>query len=196
MKKTIIASAIAAITLSSGAVQAGHLPYLNQIEITNMLFGSTNYAAGGTLFDDGVGIMHSIDPFFYHTWNASQATAFMDTTGSFAGSNAQGGWDYSAEIAGMSAGQIAVGIFFNWGGSNDIAVLEIFDCAIQGIDTVCTGNGVAMDNGPFVDSVATFSGIGHSVIPDVPVPAAAWLMGSGLFGLVTLARRNRLHRNT
>ena len=175
MKKTLISSAIVAATLTSASVQA-------DIAITNMLFGATNYAAGGTLLTAGGGSMFSVDDFFYHTWTGSQQTAFMDSSGTFAGSSAQGPYDYNADIAGMSAGQIAVGIFFNWNAQNDIAVLEIFDCAAG----ICTGNGVAMDNGPFAGSVAQFSGTSA-----VPVPAAVWLMGSGLLGLVGVARRRK-----
>lgn len=193
MKKTIIAATIAAVTLAGEVVQAENFPSLYQIEITNMLFGATNYASGGSLYDGGSGFLHSIDPFFYHTWTGAQQTVFMDSTGIFSGSSAQGAYDYSAEISAMTTDQIAVGIFFNWGGQNEIAVLEIFDCVSSGIfgQASCSGNGIAMDNGPFQGSVATFSGIGYSAIPDVPVPAAGWLMGSGILGLVALARRSR-----
>lgn len=180
MKKSILASAIAISALGSVNANA-------DIAITNMLFGTTNYVSAGSLLEGGGGSMHSIDPFFYRAWFATQATTFMDTTGVFAGSNTQGPWDYSAEIAGLTSNQIAVGIFFNWGGASNIAILEIFDCELS--TGACTGNGIAMDNGPFVGSVATFSGVGPVIIP---VPAAVWLMGSGLLGLMSVSRRKRI----
>ena len=180
MKKTLIASALAMTTLGSVNAQA-------DIAITNMLFGTTDYASGGSLTDAGDGAMFSVDDFFYHTWTGGQATTFMDNTGSWSGSSAQGAYDYDADIAGMSAGQVAVGIMFNWNGQNEIAVLEIFDCAAN----FCQGNGVSMANGPFAGSVAIFSGTGSANVPEVPVPAAVWLMGSGLLGLVGVARRRK-----
>jgi len=179
MKKSLIASAVAVSALSSVNVQA-------DIAVTNMLFGTTNYAAGGSLLDAGGGVMNSVDPFFYHTWVASQATTFMDTTGSFFGSNGQGSWDYAADIAGMNADQVAVGIIFNWSAQSGIAILGIFDCT----DGVCSGNSAVMQNGPFGDSVFGFSGIGSATV--VPVPAAVWLMGAGLFGLLGIAKRKKL----
>lgn len=148
MRKSALSSAIALSLAASDAVAAP-----DPIVIENMLFGTVNYVSAGTLNSAGTGAMNSVAPFFYHTWMASQATGFMDTTGAFAGSNAQGAWDYSADIAGMTSNQVAIGIFFDWNGSNGIALLEIFDC----IGDVCVGNGIAMQNGPFVGSVAIFS---------------------------------------
>ena len=179
MKKTLLASAIAVSALGSVNAQA-------DIAITNMLFGTTNYASGGSLNNDGSGMMNSVAPFFYHTWTGTQVTTFMDNTGSWAGSSASGAFDYDADIAAMTSNQVAVGIYFNWSIYTEIALLEIFDCT----NGFCQdGNGVAMDNGPFVaGSVVTFSGTGTIY---TPVPAAAWLMGSGLLVLAGLSRRNK-----
>ena len=169
-----------------------------------MVFGPTTYASGGNLLDAGGGTMFSIDNFSFHSWTSTQQTLFMDNTGAWANNatkstgavSGQGFYDYDAEIAGMSSSQVAVGLFFNWFGNNDIAVLEIFDCAAG----VCAGNGVPMANGPFgsgnadgtpdgTGSVAIFNGTGSATV--VPVPAAVWLMGSGLLGLVGVARRRK-----
>ena len=191
MKKTILASAIAVTALASVNAHA-------DIAISNMVFGPTTYAAGGNLLDAGSGSMFSIDDFSFHSWTATQQTLFMDTSGSFSGTSAAGIYNYDAEIAAMTSNQVAVGLFFNWFTNADIAVLEIFNCT-TGPD-VCAGNGVPMANGPFGEgnpdgtptgngSVATFNGTGTASV--VPVPAAAWLMGSGLLGLVGVARRRK-----
>ena len=199
MKKTLLATAIAVTALASVNAQA-------DIAITNMDFGPNAYASAGSLLDAGGGAMNSIDNFSFHSWTASQQTLFMDNTGAWANNatkstgavSSQGFYDYDAEIAGMTSGQVAVGLFFNWFGNNDIAVLEIFDCT-TGPD-VCLGNGVPMANGPFgsgnadgtpdgTGSIAIFSGTGTATV--VPVPAAVWLMGSGLLGLVGVARRRK-----
>ena len=151
-KPTALSSAVA---LSLGSTSALAVPP-TEVNINNMLFGTTNYAAAGTLKDDGTGTMNSVDPFFYHTWTSSQQTVFLDSTDTWNGSSAQGPYDYDADLAGMTANQFGVGLFFNWNGQNDIAVLEIFDC--DSVPGTCAGQGVAMDNGPFAGSVAAFSG--------------------------------------
>ena len=182
MQKTLIASAIA-LSLGSAAAQA-------DIVVTSMVFSGT-YAASGTLLDAGGGTLASVDPFFYHTWTAAQQTTFMDSTDSWSGTSLQGTFNFDSYIAGMTANQRAVGLYFDWNGSNEIAVMEIFNCD----GGVCTGNGTPMANGPFKGSVAIFNGTGScpgcGPAQQVPVPAAAWLMGSGLLGLVGVARRRR-----
>lgn len=177
MRKKFLYSAIAATLLNSVSAEA-------DIAITNM-FVDDNYMASGTLMENGGGQVDSVDPFFYHTWTLFQQTAFMDNTGSWSGTSAQGSFNYDDSIASMTSNQIAVGSYWSWNGAEEIAHLDIFDC----ITGVCTGVGVGHQNGPAVGTVLIFSGTDTSF---VPVPSAVWLMGSGLLGLVGLARRKRV----
>lgn len=177
MKKTLIATAIAATTLGSFTANA-------DIAVTNMVFGPT-YGIDGTLAEAGGGFLQSTGLFFGHTFNASQQTTIMDNTGSWAGTSLQGGFDYTATIQAIPAGSSAAGLYFNWNTQNEIAVLAIFDCNGDASGDVCNGTGTPMQNGPFIGSAPIFNG------NEVPVPAAIWLMGSGLLGLVGVARRRK-----
>lgn len=176
MRKTLIASSIA-LLLGNSVSQA-------DIMVTSMQISGT-YAATGTLINTGGGQVSSVDLFFGHSWTLDQQTPFMDNTGSWSGSSAQGPFDYDAQIAAMTDSQVAVGSYWNWNTANEIAHLDVYECAAG----VCTSMGAPHQNGPAVGTVLNFSGTGSAAV--VPVPAAAWLFGSGLLGLAGMARRRR-----
>jgi len=187
MKKTIIASAITLAALSSAA-QAS-------ITITNMNFGG-NYAATGTINADGTGAFNSIDPFFGQPWTATVQTQVITNTNgvTFAADTILGAYDYAEDIANMSASQVAVGTYFNWGSGNGVPVLAVFDCTAG----ICTGaaSGIAafggMQTGPFIGQLPLFDGAGFLTMPSiVPVPTAIWLFSSGLIGLAGVARSRK-----
>ena len=136
----------------------------------------------------------------------------------------------------VAEGQVGVHMLFDWNGSNNIDVVNVWDmnavwgygpndgtntsvlevgvdyliCSAlpneAGCDQVLAdaqalfdtewlfastdvnGNGIpghGMVDGPFVGFNANFN------VSAVPVPAAAWLMGSGLLGLLGMARRKK-----
>ena len=189
MKKTLIASAI---TL---AATAGTNANAN-IAVTSMNFSGI-YAATGSINDDGtMGTFESVDDsFFGSAWAATQETAVITNSNgvTWAGSNALGSWDYAFDIANMTDNQVAVGSLWSWSSShNDVSVLAVFDCTS---DTTCIGQLFGADGnsfggmqtGPTSGALPTFNGTGN--LSAVPVPASAWLMGSGLLGLIGLARR-------
>ena len=160
--------------------------------MSSMVFNGTR-ATTGTLLSAGGGFIQSAPgvTFFGQPYSATQATPIMTGAGpvSWTGTNALGPWSYNATL---TAGQSAVGLLFNWNTNNGIAVFEVFNCNDDGSGDACIGGqeGAAgnMQNGPFVGQNPNFNGVEVSA---VPVPAAAWLMASGLLGLVGVARRRK-----
>jgi len=188
MKKTLIVSAMTLAMVSATNANAN-------IAVTSMDFDGI-YAGTGSINDDGtMGAFESIDDFFGQPWSATQETAVITNSNgvAWAGSNANGSWDHSADIANMTENQVAVGVFWNWNSShNDVPVLAVFDCTSV---TTCIGQTTGADgelfggmqNGPTAGALPIFNGTGN--LSAVPLPAAAWLFGSGLLGLVGMARR-------
>ena len=189
MNKTLVAAAIALTSLGSATANAN-------MSVTQMNFSGIS-AASGTITDDGSAFGSFTGSFFGHTWVADQITAVFDNTapaGTFAGSNALGAYNFDAGIANMDASHVAVGTLFDWSTSVDIPVLAVFDCA--DVAGVCTGVnttvGGSMQTGPFAGATPAFNGTAYSPPPNyIPVPAATWLFGSGLIGLIGVARRKK-----
>ena len=194
MKKTLIASAMALTFISATNAKAN-------MAVTLMDFGggspSALSVATGSINDDGTLGAFSGEYFFAHAWDATQETAIITNTNgvTWAGSGPIGSWDYSDDIALMTDDQVAVGIIWNWNTNNDIPMLAVFDCVSTA--GICTGQVTGEEGAQFggiqigaiVGPVPAFSGTGN--LSAVPVPAAAWLMGSGLLGLAGVARRRK-----
>jgi len=109
----------------------------------------------------------------------------------------------------LGAGMMAAGVFFDWTTNIDIPVLAVMQVTGQGVDAAgnvymdivsvdADGDGVpgtAMQTDPFPGQTPAFSGrlICSDCVatPEIPVPAAVWLFGSGLLGLAGVARRRK-----
>lgn len=187
MQKTVLASALSLALGGAAATTATAAT----ITITQMVFSGT-YAATGTLNDSGNGSMGG--SFFNHPWTANQVEWFDTHTGTTTW-DASGYANGGTYTFGLTGNQVAAGTLFNWNGNTDIAVLTIFDCPVSG-GGACNGNSLGMAGGPFPGSMPTFNGTTADDFPvsggsAVPVPAAVWLFGSGLMGLVGVARRRK-----
>lgn len=183
---------IIALLFSTGNAHAN-------LVVTSMYFGG-EYAAEGTINDDGTfGEIHSIDLFFGSPWIATQVTDIITKTNGviFAGPDfSVWYYDYSADIALMTDNQVAVGLDWDWLTATSHPYLAVFDCVT--IPGQCVGqttgeSGVqfgGFQTGPFPGMIPTFSGTG--TLSAVPAPAAVCLFGSGLLGLVGVARGRKV----
>lgn len=193
----------AACALAQYATVAGAV----EIDVTTMEFyppGSTSPAhvndtvEGSINFDTGTGSINSgTTPFFGNDWNATVVETW-NTPGTY---NFADSSTYSYDFV-LAENQYAAGLMFNWSVNNDIPVLAAFDCTGG---TTCTAMdadgdglpGTAMDTLPFQGQTPAFSGQivdtgggnGGTPPPAVPIPAAVWLFGSGLLGLVGVGRK-------
>jgi hypothetical protein len=94
-----------------------------------------------------------------------------------------------------SSGVLAGGVYFNWAGT--FSQLDLtYGATTFDLLTVGSGNPVSLgnlNNGTYdftVHGAPTGSSASFGVqISAVPVPAAAWLFGTGLIGLVAVSRR-------
>jgi hypothetical protein len=167
--------------------------------MSQMVFGSTS-AASGAITDTLAGTFNGT--FFYQPWMATPV-AFFDTHGStvnWAGTAPQGAFNYAFTLTGN---QVAFGLYFDWSVNAGIPVLAMFDCAPGTTGSACLGfgpgtanGGVPMQTAPFPGQDPKFNGVlTAGSVPfsgaAVPVPAAVWLFGSGLLGLVGIARRKK-----
>jgi len=93
----------------------------------------------------------------------------------------------------VNSNQIGMHFLFDWSVYTDVDVINVFDVSYLNGDMILTstdvdGNGIVgftMVDGPFpgdLDMATNF-------VVATPIPAAAWLFGSGLIGLVGFARR-------
>ena len=103
------------------------------------------------------GNIFSFDDLFGSGWEGEQKTTFLtnaDVWNDTVDPSVSGAFNYDATLAAMDDEQIAVGMFFSWGVSTEIAVLEVFDCDAS---SQCKGSGIPMLNGPFEGAIALFN---------------------------------------
>lgn len=160
--------------------------------------------------------LSSKDPFFGQTWTAHSIQVFGPGSYTFDPSLGGGAAETGALNLTVAPGQLGAHMLFNWGTTSNIDVAVLWDpngvfgnnAAQQTLTGTTVWDSVSVDGngdgipgismpagGPFAGFNANFNlqGITPTAAPPapVPVPAAVWLLGSGLMGLVGVARRNK-----
>jgi hypothetical protein len=146
------------------------------------------------------------EAFFGHVWTASNVQVF-----------APGSYTMGGNTATVGAGELMAHMHFSWNTATGINVFQLWktdaaacfgDCTTQlwtgganpggntfGTTFAWSSIDTVMPDGPFAGSNANFNIQGSAVnLPApavVPIPAAAWLFGSGLMGLAAVARRKK-----
>lgn len=217
MQKSAIAAAVAAITgintadaagitsmtVTSGSFGLGYFTYNTYIPFTgigssNDLAAYSTYMGSNTSQPTGSGgtcVSGSISCFDFG-WN--QMTTFLSSEAVQTGVPGGGPTlaDQSYDPAGGTTTIDMNGFFANWENidfyqGNSSASLTTSNCVAGTCDF--TASWTQFFYGGSVDG-NTGCWILHGQVSGIPVPAAAWLMGSGLIGLVGVARRKKTQR--
>ena len=190
MKKTAIALAL---TLGAvGSAQAGN--WSGEFCMFDSTGASVSDFTWGTVCDEqvtgaidtGAGTFGVASPqtFFGQNWTAhdgallGEGTHVIDTI--------QGGL-YTVTVG---AGQVGGHILFDWGVVADIDVINVWDVTdgVSGdVYTSTDWDGDGILGGKMIDGA--FAGFSANFNMETPIPAAVWLFGTGLLGLVGVARR-------
>ena len=84
-------------------------------------------------------------------------------------------------------GTYSADMLFNYSTAAPVPVSIDWDIDLS---QVITANTFPITEGPFLGNTITFDGPLTGQV--VPIPAAAWLFGSGLLGLIAIARRKKV----
>lgn len=198
MKKTALVSALA-LSLGFGVAQAATMTSAT----FTMLDGTGGTVGVDTTVTGDIGggtfSVASTTPFFGAQWTAHSGVTFGP--GTYTIDTIEGGVYTGVEVG---AGQVGGHILFNWGATSDIDVINVWDvsctateCTYTSTDVTATNpvgpdgiRGLGMIDGAFPNFNANFD-FTVAATSEVPVPAAVWLLGSGLLGLVGVARRRK-----
>ena len=199
LKKTAIATAMA-LTLGVGAAQAATM---TSATFTMLSSGGGPVGVDTTVtgsIGGGTFSVASTTAFFGALWTAHDGVTFGPGTYTI---DTIEGDTYTGIVVG--AGQVGGHILFDWGTTTNIDVVMVWD-VVGDTYTSTDGAGFAWGGAILADGQNLQDGVrGYGMadgafpgfnanfdfVAPVPVPAAVWLFGSGLLGLVGVARRKK-----
>jgi hypothetical protein len=186
--QTLLAVTILSVAGAASAATVTNYTASSATTITGATSGSGSASGTASLDDSGVLTL---------LLDGTTVTGFTDTTN---GSTATFNGTYSGGMFTASSGSSVITSCTNNGAIIDGCSSPSF-AGVGGVSTFLTLNGsvdgtggviniTASSNGASISTAYTLSG-GTPVTPAVPLPAAAWLFGSGIMGLAGAARRRR-----
>ena len=189
MKKTVLAAAMT-MAMGTGVSMAAPTAVTGTFNMRSPggnLIGSFPDVTG--TFDSiaGTWAVASPSPFFGVNWTAHDGVLLAP--GHYTIPTIEGGTYTSFTVP---AGQTGGHILFDYGPTLNIDVLVVWDAA--GTATDPDGDtipGTPMLDGAFPGWNAAFDLNPAPQLAAIPIPAAAWLFGSGLVGLAGIARRKK-----
>ena len=195
-KRNTVAMAVAGAIGLSGAMTVVEAATLTSLVITSGTFAMGVFTPAANLITNFSGanlIAGAIAPTYDGTVAQTGPAASSPIAWDF---NLGGTWVNSYTTAASSGdatgGSISgtINIIDNWNGT-DFAQGGAFTGTTSGSNFTASWTSLIV-GGPFNGQTGTYNVSGtYAVAPAVPVPAAIWLMGSGLIGLVGVARRRR-----
>ena len=181
MKKSsllgVVCACISFLSISTASAGVVGLKGLGEGTFSFSLLDPTGAYVGGSSdeywafdFDSGYAYIENTQPFYGSIWTVHDVTFVDNLDGTYTGD-----------------------MLFDWGGTYNIPVTIDWDINLSQVTTLDGGDGILgnpMTSGPFPGWNVVLDGTlaGQYV---VPIPAAAWLFGSGLLGLVGMARRKK-----
>lgn len=211
MKKTALAMAVVG-SLGIAGMEAASAAPITSFSITGGSFAMGFFTPGGPITFENTSGVNLVAGYVAPTWdtNVSQATPAPGAIINFdfggpdvnyytAASATQapavpgGGPVVNGTAGGGSITVDLSSLFANWNGTD----FAQGNSSVTGTTTGGTSFSIAWTSligggPPFGGQIGTYTATG--TLSAIPVPAAAWLMGSGLIGLVGVARRRR-HRS-
>ena len=182
-KKTLLATAIT-LTLGTGAAQAA-----------SWTGTFTAYGPAGTLLHVDTAVtgeelvsLSSPVPFFGFVWLVQDLTIYGEGTHSI------DTFEDEVYTVDVGAEQVMGDLTFVFKGNYLSTVVNVWDVTVvdgKRYYTSTDWDGDGIQGGKMIDGALPGFSVYFDMVAPVPVPAAVWLFGSGLLGLMGLAHRKK-----